>query len=168
MNMKLCLFMVHNFSIDIIAELLINTEVCKTCISIGLNILTLWKTWEQDLYNSERGNYRHEFWIFMDELGFQFWTHGMVKDRPAPGSQNPPYIWHMAALSRLSHLILFSHFANHSRKVVAQELLLIPIFVLKWYSATTCILYDILIICNWLYVFLTFFSTICMILWLSF
>lgn len=104
----------------------------------------------------------------MDELGFQFWTHGMVKDRPAPGSQNPPYIWHMAALSRLSHLILFSHFANHSRKVVAQELLLIPIFVLKWYSATTCILYDILIICNWLYVFLTFFSTICMILWLSF
>lgn len=113
--------------------------------------------WEQDLYNSERGNYRHEFWIFMDELGFQFWTHGMVKDRPAPGSQNPPYIWHMAALSRLSHLILFSHFANHSRKVVAQELLLIPIFVLKWYSATTCILYDILIICNWLYVFLTFF-----------
>lgn len=124
--------------------------------------------WEQDLYNSERGNYRHEFWIFMDELGFQFWTHGMLKDRPAPGSQNPPYIWHMAALSRLSHLILFSHFANHSRKVVARELLLIPIFVLKWYSATTCILYDILIICNWLYVFLTFFSTICMILWLSF
>lgn len=128
------------------------------------------RAWEQDLYNSERGNYRHEFWIFMDELGFQFWTHGMVKDRPAPGSQNPPYIWHMAALSRLSHLILFSHFANHFLKVVAQELLLIPIFVLKWYSATTCILYDILIICNWLYmyVFLTFFSTICMILWLSF
>lgn len=48
MNMKLCLFRVHNFSIDIIAELLINTEVCNTYISTGLNILTLWKTWEHE------------------------------------------------------------------------------------------------------------------------
>lgn len=80
---------------------------------------------------------------------FSFEFYGMVKHRPAPGSQNPPYIWHMAALNHLSHLILFSHFANHSRKVVAQEPLLIPISVLKWYCAF--ILYDILIICNWLH-----------------
>lgn len=32
--------------------------------------------WEQDLYNRERGNYKHKFWIFMDELGFQFWIRG--------------------------------------------------------------------------------------------
>lgn len=35
MNMKFCLFMVYNFSIDIIVELLINIEVCNICIFIG-------------------------------------------------------------------------------------------------------------------------------------
>lgn len=34
--------------------------------------------WEQDLCNREKGNYKHEFRIFTNELGFQFWIYGMV------------------------------------------------------------------------------------------
>lgn len=48
MNMKFCLFVVYNFSIDIIVELLINIEVWNIFIFIGLNIFILWKIWEYE------------------------------------------------------------------------------------------------------------------------